>query len=341
MLKELISIIVPVYNVEQYIPKCLDSILQQTYTQIEIIVVNDGSTDNSGTVCDHYAQKDSRIKVIHQPNQGVSAARNIGLTHAQGEFIGFIDPDDWISPHMYHSLHTELIARNADMTVCDIYFVTDTCLYLNKKQNSEAIEELSPKEAILSVNNGPCNKLYKRNILPDNPFPIGYFYEDCYIMIDILAKCNKVISINTPFYYYYQRENSTCHTWNAKFLNDHFEATRIKYEKMKIYYPELTAFADQSQILSDLGICYLIACKKFYDPEVEKLSLYLQQSLTQYPLLRLCNYLPWRHWPAALLLKYIPTGFKSYAIVKHKVRNILFGENDFNSFNFHKIPRQS
>ena len=147
--------------------------------------------------------------------------------------------------------------------------------------------------------------------------------------------------MNTPFYYYYQRNNSTCHTWNAKLLNNQFEAARIKYKKMKIYYPELTTFADKSQLLSDLAICYLIACKTLYGPEVEKLSLRIRQDLAQYPFLRLCNYLSWRHWPAAFLLKYIPAGFNSYAIIKHKVRNALFGEKEFNPSNFHKIPRQS
>ena len=113
----MISIIVPVYNVEPYLRKCLDSILDQTYRDLEILIIDDGSTDGSGAICDEYAGKDDRIKVFHTENNGLSAARNLGLSKAQGKFVGFVDSDDWIEPDMFGVMHTRLNKSGADMCV--------------------------------------------------------------------------------------------------------------------------------------------------------------------------------------------------------------------------------
>ena len=114
----LLSVIVPIYNVEKYLPKCIDSILAQNYSEIEVILVDDGSPDGCPEICDNYAEKDKRIVVIHQKNLGVSAARNAGLKAAHGEYIGFVDPDDWISPSMYQEMITALERENADLAIC-------------------------------------------------------------------------------------------------------------------------------------------------------------------------------------------------------------------------------
>lgn len=114
----LISIIVPVYNVEPYVSKCLESILRQTYQNIEIIIIDDGSTDGGSDICDAYAHKDKRIKVIHQSNEGVSGARNVGLRIAKGEFIGFVDSDDWIEADMYEYLLQNIQQQDADIAIC-------------------------------------------------------------------------------------------------------------------------------------------------------------------------------------------------------------------------------
>ena len=115
----LISIIVPVYNVEKYLSKCIDSIINQTYKNIEIILIDDGSTDSSGAICDKYALVDSRIHVLHIENSGVSNARNVGLNHATGDYIGFVDSDDYIEPNMYELLLEELIADDVDVVQCN------------------------------------------------------------------------------------------------------------------------------------------------------------------------------------------------------------------------------
>ena len=136
-----ISIIVPVYNVEEYIHKCINSILAQTYKDFELILINDGSPDNSGIICDEYARADSRIKVIHQQNSGLSAARNAGLAVAKGDYIGFVDSDDWIDKSMYESMITEAQTLEADIVICDYYKV--------KKKKAKAVTE--------QINPGVCN----------------------------------------------------------------------------------------------------------------------------------------------------------------------------------------
>ena len=127
-MKELISIIVPVYNVEQYLDDCLISIINQTYKNIEIILIDDGSTDKSGKICDEYAKKDSRIIVIHKENGGVSSARNAGLRIAKGAYIGFVDPDDWIAEDMYEVLYSNAKKYDADVSVCKYKIVKNNSI---------------------------------------------------------------------------------------------------------------------------------------------------------------------------------------------------------------------
>lgn len=117
-MNDLISIIVPVYNVEKYLNKCIDSIINQTYKNIEIILVDDGSTDNSGKICDEYLLRDSRIKVIHKNNGGLSSARNEGINISSGEYIGFVDSDDWVEPNMYEEMYKKILYSNADIVDC-------------------------------------------------------------------------------------------------------------------------------------------------------------------------------------------------------------------------------
>lgn len=133
-MKELISIIVPVYNVEQYLDDCLISIINQTYKNLEIILIDDGSTDKSGKICDEYAKKDSRIIVIHKENGGVSSARNAGLRIAKGAYIGFVDPDDWIAEDMYEVLYSNAKKYDADVSVCKYKIVKN-----RRKDNLNAI----------------------------------------------------------------------------------------------------------------------------------------------------------------------------------------------------------
>ena len=147
-----ISVIVPVYNIEGYLGKCIDSIIAQTYKDLEIILVDDGSSDHCGAICDKYAKKDNRIKVIHKPNGGLSDARNHGIEAATGSYLGFVDGDDYIEPQMYEKLHNALVENDAEMSICSFRYVGG---YEERNGRlSIADEVLTGREILLEKKNG-------------------------------------------------------------------------------------------------------------------------------------------------------------------------------------------
>ena len=221
---EKISVIVPVYNVEQYLERCVDSIINQTYTNLEIILVNDGSTDNSGKLCDELAKKDERIRVIHKENGGLSDARNRGIDESESDLVGFIDSDDYIDSDMYEVLLKNLNDTDADLSMCalyDVYNNTPEAQVTNKetwKLSSEQAIKMVMEAKILSVT--AVNKLYRKSLFTDLKFEVGKIAEDAFIMIKLLDKCEKIVATNKKKYYYVHRENSiTTQKFSTKFLN--------------------------------------------------------------------------------------------------------------------------
>lgn len=221
---EKISVIVPVYNVEQYLERCVDSIINQTYTNLEIILVNDGSTDNSGKLCDKLAKKDERIRVIHKENGGLSDARNRGIDEAESDLVGFIDSDDYIDSDMYEVLLKNLNNTDADLSMCalyDVYNNTPEAQVTNKETwelSSEQAIKMVMEAKILSVT--AVNKLYRKSLFSDLKFEVGKIAEDAFIMIKLLDKCEKIVATNEKKYYYVHRENSiTTQKFSTKFLN--------------------------------------------------------------------------------------------------------------------------
>ncbi len=219
---DLISVIVPVYNVENYLSKCIDSILAQTYTNLEIILVDDGSPDNCGKICDEYAKKDSRIKVIHQENGGLSAARNAGLDTATGDYIGFVDSDDYIEPDMYNCLHNSIINSKVKIACCG-RFREITSNYSVKAFCCERATEFNIKEAFSEmllqqrVDVSVCDKLFSRDLLYDIRFPVGEINEDVVVVFELIKKSNGIIHSGDVFYHYVSREDSICHSeYNEK-----------------------------------------------------------------------------------------------------------------------------
>lgn len=224
----LISVIVPVYNVEKYLHKCINSILNQTYKNLEIILIDDGSTDNSGKICDEYALKDNRIKVIHKENGGLSSARNAGLDICSGDYIGFVDSDDYIAEDMYEYLYVNLKKNNADVAMCNFYLEYQNGR-IEKVSNLNDFE-LSNDESIIDfyLNNniliGIWNKLFRHDIIKFVKFPIGQCCEDTYIIIDWVSKCKNFIFCSQCKYYYLKRENSLSNRNADKYLYDEVEA---------------------------------------------------------------------------------------------------------------------
>ena len=219
----IISIIVPIYNVGKYLPKCIESILNQTFKNFELILVNDGSTDNSGVVCDDYAKKDTRIKIIHESNGGVSSARNAGLYVAKGEYIGFVDPDDYIDKNMYEKLYRLCIDNNSDIAICR--FNREINGKIQNKESTEEIIELNNMEAMNELFKGNlyrfslCNKLFSKKCFNDVLFPEERIHEDLSTTYKLFANSKKAVYINYCGYIYVRRENSILtSTYNEKRL---------------------------------------------------------------------------------------------------------------------------
>ena len=246
-MQEKISIIVPVYNVEAYLERCVESILKQTYTNFELLLINDGSTDKSGDLCDQLALRDDRIRVIHKENGGLSHARNRGIDEASADLIGFIDSDDYIDADMYETLYRQLKEANADLAMCDHY---DVYNQIPEKQVSEIKTwQFSSEEAIKMVMEAKVlsvtavNKLYRKELFNQLRFEIGKIAEDAFIMIRLLDQCQKVVATNEKKYYYVHRENSiTTQKFSLKFLNV-IEAYEQNANIIREHYPSITDVA--------------------------------------------------------------------------------------------------
>lgn len=240
-----ISIIVPVYNVEDYIEKCIKSILNQVFTEFELILVDDGSTDNSGKICDKYAEKDNRIIVIHKENGGISSARNIGLNIAKGEYIAFVDSDDYINKNMYHTLYNLIIKTQSDIAMCNYKTISkDEEVNLNEDQiinshdikcinNIQYLNNLYGKDKVKYI--VMWNKLYKNEIFRKLRFKDSRIEEDEFIIHHVLYLSDKIVYIDKNYYYYMQRNNSIVGSkYNLKRLDKIYALEdRIEFFKEK------------------------------------------------------------------------------------------------------------
>jgi glycosyltransferase involved in cell wall biosynthesis len=212
--KPIVSIIVPVFNIENYISKCLDSLLIQTLKEIEIILVDDGSTDLSGNICCEYASKDNRIRVIHKKNEGLSSARNDGLAIAKGEYIGFVDGDDWVKEDMFEFLYNTSSTHNADISICG-HFIVDGD-HVEPIRNNGDIKILNHIEALSAIlldaeiNSFAWDKLYKRELFIDLSYPVGRRFEDIAFTYLIFNRSKRVVQANVSKYFYVRRNGSIC-----------------------------------------------------------------------------------------------------------------------------------
>lgn len=207
----MISIIVPVYRVEEYIKECIDSILAQTYTDLEIILVDDGSPDNCGNICEDYSKKDERIKVIHKSNGGLSDARNAGIKAAKGEYIGFVDSDDWIEPNMYETLYKACSTNNADIAICGFYRdYTDKSIACVKFNNEIITGDDAVKKLIdgSQIQDHAWAKLYKTELWDNIDYPVGKNYEDVRTTYKTFIRAKRVCTVNKALYHYRQRAGS-------------------------------------------------------------------------------------------------------------------------------------
>lgn len=243
MQRPLISVIVPVYNVEEFLNRCVDSIIRQTYQELEIILVDDGSTDNSGALCDEYVQKDSRIVVIHKENGGLSDARNAAIEIMKGEFVAYVDSDDYLADDYIAYMYNLLISENADISACAIKTVCDYTEQLGVINEKIVIyDAYEALKAILYQGcfvPSACCKLYKKELFEDIRYPKGMYYEDMAIIYKLLDKCQKVVIGNQQKYYYYQRANSIMNeSFNPKKMHRIQIVNELK-KHVDNRYPEL------------------------------------------------------------------------------------------------------
>ncbi len=244
----LISVIVPVYKVEKYLDRCVQSIVDQTYPNLEIILVDDGSPDNCGAKCDAWAARDRRIKVIHKENGGLSDARNAGMAIASGVYMGFVDSDDYISADMYQTLYDRMTADGSDIAACGVEMVFEdgtpsrrltgagNCILDKNEAMGAVIRETWLKQPV-------WYKLYKSGLIQDIAFPVGKYHEDVFWTWQAVARADRVSVVERPCYYYVQRSGSImAETYSLRRL-DAVEAKRQRLEFLEKEFPELADYA--------------------------------------------------------------------------------------------------
>lgn len=280
-MEELISIIVPVYKVEQYLDMCIESLVNQSYDTLEIILVDDGSPDRCPDICEKWAEKDKRIKVIHKKNGGLSDARNVGFAAATGDWISFIDSDDWIDSRFYEKLK-ELADRGADIVECSTILVDENGEQLGIQKSIDC--ELNTVDAMKHLINEDIlrqtvwNKIYRSELLKGTSFLVGKCNEDDFWTYQIIAKATKVICCSNALYFYRQRLGSIMNrTYSLKRL-DGIEARKQRYmyiaekfpmlinnEKKKFFFTILYAYQNSLQINNkeERKLC-IETLKKYY-----------------------------------------------------------------------------
>ena len=243
----MISVIVPVYNVEKYLERCVKSIAAQTYKDLEILLIDDGSTDKSGEMCDAFQQTDSRIKAFHKQNGGLSDARNYGIEHSAGEFISFVDSDDYIDEKMLETLHRLITENDADLAVCSAMDVFEGKEVTQVKEIKEFnLNKVESYKYMLRGDGIPsaCNKLYKRQTVGDVRFPVGKLYEDGFFTPQILKNVEKTAVTSKPMYYYFRRADSITTKPFRKGDLDVIEAYDKCVKQVKELCPEALPYAE-------------------------------------------------------------------------------------------------
>lgn len=259
-MQPLISVIVPVYNVEPYLDQCVESIVNQTYKNLEIILVDDGSPDNCPAMCDKWAEIDSRIIVIHKENGGLSDARNAGLRIASGEYIGFVDSDDWVANDFFEKLYEPCKVYGCEISACDVEFTESRDVHTNKTEAAE-YRIGSPEDALYDLIRGVgyravvWNKLYASHLLSNETFPVGKYHEDEFFTYRIISKAKVLSYTHISMYNYFQNSDGIMRSLSDKHV-DALEAYIARLEFFKVHFPNI-------YIKDKISICK--ACIGFYN----------------------------------------------------------------------------
>ncbi|MEG0191330.1 MAG: glycosyltransferase family 2 protein [Lachnospiraceae bacterium] len=268
-----VSVIVPVYQVEKYIHRCVDSILHQTLTEIEVILVEDGSPDNCGSICEEYARVDQRIQVVHKTNGGLSDARNAGIALATGETVIFIDSDDYVEEQMLEYLYENLCATGADMATCGVYDVYEDGIESSKQQELFVCDATEAYRYIMLgeiIRGEIWNKLIRRTYAVQLLFPKGKLFEDIYYTADLMPLIQTVCVGTTPQYYYVHRAESITGKAYRPQIHDIIEGYTKNYQVVRQYFPTLQEEAEYLWIWSR----FLVLDKMLLEENYRKLERY-------------------------------------------------------------------
>ena len=283
MNEPLISVLVPVYKTKEYLRRCVESICNQTYGNLEIILVDDGSPDDSGVLCDRLALEDARIRVVHKANGGLASARNAGIDAMTGEFAAFVDSDDHIAPEMIRSLYELCVTHQADIACCGIERVNDRghVNYFNEKtgdflllDREEAMAELL---ANYRVTNSVCDKLFCKRIFDGLRLTEGYIYEDFDVMYRCIHRADRVVYTGAPYYQYYMSQGSILRsTFNAK----QFDLVRAARKRLAFFEQEYPRMLDTVRVkFLEMGLEMLY--QSYHSPSCKSLHQELEGELRQ------------------------------------------------------------
>lgn len=280
-----ISVIVPVYNVEPYLRKCLDSIVNQTYRNLEIILVDDGSPDNCGAVCDEYAASDSRIKVIHKENGGVSSARNAGLAAATGEWIGWVDADDWIEPDMYGYMLDKVREYSADIAVCSRFEQYRGQCVFRGWEREQGLDTECALELLLkndAMQNFLWDKLWRRELFDGVVFPEGRTFEDIAVMHRLFMRARRVACLPEAKYFYLQHSGSIVDNKSLENRINYFRAARLRLDEMGGQWPQFRQLMEAQCAASAVSVwCSVCANPKAerqeFMPELKEISKFAKE----------------------------------------------------------------
>lgn len=252
---DLVSVIVPIFNVEVYLEQCIKSIVEQTYRNIEVILVDDGSPDRCGDICDRWSKKDERIKVLHKNNGGLSDARNAGMSLAKGNYICFVDSDDIIDSHYIEWMHQAAKQNRVSLVACELSsFFDDDSIERDKCNNAhikistsnEAMEDIIYGRGVRAI---ACNKLYEAQLIKNEKFLVGKYHEDEYFTYRIIDKAGNVAFVSNPLYFYRQRKGSIMDTFSVRHI-DVLEAYLERLKLLEDKYPELYSIDKKSFCVS-------------------------------------------------------------------------------------------
>ena len=310
----LISVIVPVYKVEKYLNRCVESIVSQSYRKLEILLIDDGSPDLCGQMCDTWAERDDRIRVIHKVNGGAADARNIGIQNANGEYITFVDSDDFIAPKMIEQLYLAIKETDTKMAMCNTVCLDQNGDYTDGSDSKIIPNGIRPAEEVLpllyrawgTLYIVPWNKLIHHSLLSDHFFPVGKGREDEFVAAQLIWAAQTIAGTSyTGYYYILEREGSAMQSWSKLQRLDYLEALLIRYR----FYQEI----GQTALLHETRARVLKALEEYYgsdsrgDPDYDAKMEQLREGYNSLTGLPLKEWLKWKVFQVNPKLEYFIT----------------------------------